>query len=114
MMHVDDIVRQIEALQRKDLEAWINEELISPRENTGALLFSDIEVARIHLICTLRYELEIDAETLPTVLSLVDQLYDTRKRLLKLAAAVAAQDPAVQAAILAELELRSGTDERPT
>jgi chaperone modulatory protein CbpM len=63
-----------------------------------------MECARVRLICTLHYELEIDAETLPIVLSLMDQLYDTRRRLLSLTAAVAAQDKDVQAAILAALE----------
>jgi len=37
------------------------------------------------------------------VLSLLDQLYDTRQRLLSLTAAVAVQDKAVQAAIIAAL-----------
>jgi chaperone modulatory protein CbpM len=45
------------------------------------------------------------------VLSLVDQLYDTRQRLLSLAAAVAAQDQAVQAAILAAMEPNAGFSE---
>ena len=63
-----------------------------------------MECARIRLICTLRYELEIDAGTLPVVLSLIDQLYDTRQRLLSLTAAVAAQDKAVQAAIISAIE----------
>ncbi len=63
-----------------------------------------MEGPRVRLICTLHHELEIDAETLPAVLSLVDQLYDTRQRLLSLTAAVAAQDHAVQAAIIAAME----------
>jgi chaperone modulatory protein CbpM len=85
---------------------------VSPQQEAGALLFSDMECARIRLICTLRYELEIDAETLPVILSLVDQLYDNRQRLLSLTAAIATQDKAVQAAILAALDLkaRSGTE----
>ena len=92
MMRVDDLVEAISALQRSDLEAWIREELVTPRQEAGTLLFTDMERARVRLICTLHYELEIDAETLPLVLSLVDQLYDTRQRLLSLTAAVAAQD----------------------
>ena len=109
MMLIDDLVERIAALQRSDLEAWIGEGLVSPQHEAGALLFSDMECARIRLICTLRYELEIDAETLPVVLSLVDQLYDTRQRLLSLTAAVAAQDKAVQAAILAAINLNAGS-----
>jgi len=103
MMRVDDLVEQIAALQLSDLEDWIREELVAPREEAGALLFTDLECARIRLICTLRYELEIDAETLPVVLSLVDQLYATRQKLLSLTAAVTAQDKAVQAAIVAAI-----------
>ena len=76
----------------------------TPRHEAGTPLFTDMECARARLICTLHYELEIDADTLPVVLSLVDQLYDTRQRLLSLTAAVAAQDQAVQAAIIAALE----------
>jgi chaperone modulatory protein CbpM len=109
VMRIDDLVEQIAALQRSDLEAWISEGLVSPQLEAGALLLSDMECARLRLICTLRYELEIDAETLPVVLSLVDQLYDTRQRLLSLTAAVAAQDKAVQAAILAAINLNAGS-----
>ena len=96
MMRVDDLVAAISSLQRSDLEAWIREELVVPRQEAGTLLFTDMECARVRLICTLHYELEIDAGTLPVVLSLVDQLYDTRQRLLSLTAAVTAQDENVQ------------------
>lgn len=111
MMRVDEIVEQIEALQRSDLDAWISEELVSPQDDDGAPIFSEMECARIRLICTLRYELEIDADTLPVILSLVDQLYQTRQHLLKLTAAVAAQDKAIQTAILAAIDPSSKTDE---
>ena len=104
MMRIDELVGAISALQRNDLEAWICEELVAPQQEAGTLFFTDMECARVRLICTLHYELEIDAETLPMVLSLVDQLYDTRQRLLSLTAAVAAQDQTVQAAILTAIE----------
>ena len=103
MIRVDDLVEAISALQRSDLEAWIREELVVPRQEAGALLFTDMECARVRLICTLHYELEIDPETLPVVLSLVDQLYDTRQRLLSLTAAVAAQNEDTQAAVIAAM-----------
>ena len=103
MMSVEDLVEAISALQRSDLEAWIREELVTPRHEAGTPLFTDMECARVRLICTLHYELEIDPETLPVVLSLVDQLYDTRQRLLSLTAAVATQDKDIQAAIIAAM-----------
>lgn len=111
MMRVEDIVEQIDALQRSDLDAWISDELVSPQDDGETLVFSEMECARIRLICTLHYELEIDTDTLPVILSLVDQLYQTRQRLLTLSAAVAAQDKAVQAAILAAIDLGGALDE---
>ncbi|KQU85716.1 hypothetical protein ASD12_31340 [Mesorhizobium sp. Root102] len=109
MIGVDDLVERIAALQRSDLEAWIRDELVVPRQDAETLLFTDMEFARVRLICTLRYELEIDTDTLPVVLSLIDQLHETRQRLLSLSAAVTAQDKSVQAAIIAAMERDSGS-----
>jgi chaperone modulatory protein CbpM len=109
MTAVDDLLATISPLQRSDLEAWIRDELVAPRRDAGPLSFSDMECARVRLICTLTYELDIDAGTLPVVLSLLDQLYDTRQRLLSLTAAVAAQDETVQAAIIAAISPTGGS-----
>ena len=35
MMRVDDLVAAISVLQRSDLEAWIREELVTPRHEAG-------------------------------------------------------------------------------
>ena len=107
MIHVDDLVERIAALRRSDLEDWIRDELVVPQD-ADTLLFTDMEIARIRLICTLHYELEIDVDTLPLVLSLIDQLYETRQRLRSLTAAVTAQDRSVQATIIAAIERKSG------
>jgi chaperone modulatory protein CbpM len=109
MMAIDDLVAAISALQRSDLEGWIREELVAPQWDAGTLSFSAMECARVRLICTLTYELDIDADTLPVVLSLVDQLYDTRQRLMSLTRAVAAQDKAIQAAIIAAMSPGGGS-----
>jgi chaperone modulatory protein CbpM len=108
MMSIDDLVAAISALQRSDLDAWIRDELVAPHRQAETLLFSTMECARVRLICTLHYDLEIDAGTLPVVLSLIDQLYDTRQRLLSLSAAVTAQDKDVRAAIIAALDKAGG------
>jgi len=109
MIGIDELVAAITALQRSDLEIWIQEELVAPQEDAGALFFPDMECARVRLISTLHYDLEIAADTLPVVLSLVDQLYDTRQRLLSLAAAIAAQDKRVQAEIMVAIDSNNGS-----
>ncbi|MEC5325408.1 hypothetical protein [Aurantimonas sp. A3-2-R12] len=103
MMGIDALVAAISALQRKDLETWLRDELVAAKSDAGTLAFSDMECARIRFICALHYDLEIDAETLPVVLTLADQLYETGQRLLSLTAAVAAQDEPIQKAIIAAL-----------
>jgi len=104
MISVDNLVEAICALKRSDLESWIREELVTPQEEEGTVVFTDMEYARVRLICALHYELDVDAEMLPVVLSLVDQLYDTRRRLLSLTAAVASQGKAVQEAIIGAMK----------
>jgi chaperone modulatory protein CbpM len=108
MIAIDGLVTAISTLQRGDLEAWIREELVTPQPDAGTLVFSDMEFARVRLLCTLTYELEIDTEMLPLVLSLLDQLYDTRQRLMSLSRAVAAQDKTIQAAIIAAMSPDAG------
>ena len=102
MMSIDDLLATIPSLQRGDLEGWIRDELVVPQQDAG-LSFSDRECARIRLICTLTYELEIDSGALPVVLSLLDQLYDTRRRLMSLTRAVTVQDKTIQDAIIAAM-----------
>ena len=104
MMNIDDLVAAISALRRSDLKSWIREELVTPQQDAETLQFTEMECARVRLICTLHYDIEIDADTLPVVLSLIDHLYDTRQRLLSLSAAVAAQDKTIQAAIIAAMK----------
>ena len=102
-MLIDELVEAISSLERKDLEAWIREELVTPRDEAGTPFFTEEECARVRLICTLQYELEINSETLPLVLSLIDQLYETRQRLFSLIQAVTAQDKDIQAAVIAAM-----------
>lgn len=103
MTRLEDLVQAIGALTRADLERWIAAALVSPQREGEAVLFSDMDCARVRLLCTLSYDLEIDDEALALVMSLTDQLYDARRKLRALSAAVARQDAAVRDAILSAL-----------
>ena len=54
------------------------------------------QIARVRLICALRFDMEVEEETLPVVLDLIDQLHATRDRLHRLSQAVLAQDEGSQ------------------
>lgn len=103
MMRATDLIAANRPLDREELEIWIHEELVVATRDAADLVFTDRECARVRLICTLRYELEVERDTLPVIMSLLDQLYEARGRLRALGAAVVAQDPVVRDAILARL-----------
>jgi chaperone modulatory protein CbpM len=108
MTGIDELLATTAKLRREDLMAWIAEELVVPAGPAEAPSFAEDACWRVRLLCTLRYELEIDSDALPVVMSLLDQLHDTRRRLRALAGAVAAQDPAVREAIIAALRGPAG------
>lgn len=101
MMDLDGLIASISALQRGDLQGWIDAELVVPHGDVDTARFTEMDCARVRLICTLHYDLDVAADTLPMVLSLIDQLYDARQRFHALATAVVQQDATVRKAILA-------------
>ncbi len=88
MITVDTLFVEIRGLQQQDLERWIRNQWVRPDGGPENYLFREIDVARIRLIMELRENLEIEEPALPTVLSLLDQLYDMRRRLRSLNAAL--------------------------
>ena len=112
MIRTRDLLASTEGLDPDDLVRWIRDALVTPSQEAGEPLFTDPDRARVQLLCTLRYTLEIEEDMLPVVLSLIDQLYATRAQLRALAAAVTAQDAGVQQGIVAMLRV-TRTDDAP-
>jgi chaperone modulatory protein CbpM len=88
----------IGALEAHMLRQWVDAGLVraSSRE---PLQFDDADVARVHLICELHYELAVDEETLPVIVSLMDQLYALRKTARAVSAAIAEEPEDVRSRI---------------
>lgn len=101
MKKFDEVIALLPDLTRADLDRWLGESLIVADEPGAG--FSDTQFARVRLICTLRYDMDVEEETLPVVLDLLDQLHDTRQRLHTLSHAVLAQDEEVRSAVLGVL-----------
>lgn len=87
---IELVIRMVPGLSRADLERWISHDWVRPDDADGIFVFHEIDVARIRLIHELSSELMLNEEALPVVLSLLDQLYDARRRMRALAEAVAA------------------------
>ncbi len=99
---VEQITR-VYRIERVELESWIAHRWIRPAETAQGPVFDEVDEARIALIRELREDLKVDDEALDLVLSLLDQLYATRRILRSLSEAVSGLPEPVRAQILARL-----------
>ena len=100
MIRITVVVALFTDLPEPELHAWIARGWVRPeREPSGDWLFAEIDVARTRLVHDLRRQLDIDEDTLPVVLSLVDQVYDLRRALRTVMDAIESQPEHVRAAV---------------
>jgi chaperone modulatory protein CbpM len=110
MKTVAEVVLAVERIERVELVAWVERGWVAPAGRRGAeLLFSDLDVARVCLICDLVQDLAVEEETVPLVLSLLDQVYALRRQLNALTAAIQRQPDDVRRRILDLLTDRPAT-----
>ncbi len=84
MISFDVLISQTSGLLPQDLDRWICNHWVRPDGSAGHYIFHDIDVARVRLIFELRDDLDVNEAALPVVLSLLDQLYDARRRMREL------------------------------
>jgi chaperone modulatory protein CbpM len=84
MISIEILMSQVSGLSSDDIDRWIGNDWVRPDLYAGHYAFREIDVARIHLIQALRDEMQVNEAALPVVLSLLDQLYDMRRRLREL------------------------------
>jgi chaperone modulatory protein CbpM len=64
---------------------------VRPERREGTAVYHEVDVARVRLLYELEHTAEFDDETLPLILSLVDQIHGLRNELRSLAQAVGEQ-----------------------
>jgi chaperone modulatory protein CbpM len=100
MMRLTAVVALFTDLPEAELVAWTERGWVRPVEAPSGLEFDEIDIARVRLIHDLRSAMQIEDETIPVVLSLLDQVHDLRAELRAVLRAVEAQPEAVRRAIL--------------
>lgn len=103
MISDTELMKAIEGLEVDALQHWIDQGWVLPQRDDGSLRFDPADVARVRLIYQLHVELSIEEDSLPVVLSLLDQLYAARRAMRALAGAVEAQPEAVREQIFSHL-----------
>ncbi|HEX2255370.1 MAG TPA: chaperone modulator CbpM [Afifellaceae bacterium] len=105
------VVETVEEISVRRLRTWVRRGWVRPERRGREHAFSELDVARIRLVCQLKDELSIDEEAIPVVLSLLDQLYGVRRELRNLARAVDEQPEQVRRRIAETFRRLSGTSE---
>ena len=99
-----DVIAAFDRLDDAVLTHWIEEEWILPAREKNVYVFSDVDFARVTLIHELHFDLGIDDEVIPMMLSLLDQVYAMRGRMRALMRAIEAQPEETRKAIEAYLK----------
>jgi chaperone modulatory protein CbpM len=81
MIRFAAVVQSIPGLTEESLQAYVTASWVRPAHRDGEPVFSEADLARLRLIQDLRDALEVEERTVPLVLSLLDQLYATRREL---------------------------------
>ncbi len=81
----EEILGSVGRLSRRQLTVWVDADLVRPTVSEQGPRFSQMDCARLELICDLCEAFDMDEEALAMVLSLIDQLHAVRAELRSLA-----------------------------
>jgi chaperone modulatory protein CbpM len=103
MMRVTAVIALFPDLREAELLSWVERGWVRPEGTEPDWIFQDIDIARVRLIHDFGRAMAISEETMPLVLSLLDQVYTLRGQIRTLARAVEGQPEPVRQAILSAL-----------
>jgi chaperone modulatory protein CbpM len=112
MKTLAEVVRLVGRVDQVELTRWVEVGWVTPeRRERDEPAFTDLDIARVCLICDLRHDLAVEEETMPLVLSLLDQIYTLRRQMKALTGALRQQPENARDAILDLLDQprRGGT-----
>ena len=100
MYATKDFIAACQRLTRERFDRWLEAGWITPDPSAqDKQQFTDLDRARADLICHLLDDLDVAEDTMPVVLSLMDQVYSLRRDMRALVKAIAEQPPSVRTEI---------------
>ena len=100
MIRIEAVVLEVSGIDVAEVADWIARGWVEPAGSPPHWSFGEIDVARVRLVRDLRHDAGLDEDSLGLVLSLLDQVYALRRRLLAVRTALAGQPEPVRRAIL--------------
>ena len=90
-------------LEVVELTTWVERGWVQPETTGAGWEFHEIDVARVRLLHDLRRDMDVAEDTLPLVLSLLDQIYELRGTLRSVLNELQSQSPELFSAVLASI-----------
>lgn len=105
MKRISDVLTEMEnAIDEYALEDFIARGWVCPVRDETDYIFDDMDVARIRLVCELHIEMSFEQDAVDVIMSLMDQLYETKARHENLVKAFENQPDEVRHSILETLK----------
>lgn len=93
------------------VRTWVERGWLTPAQSETGWVYTEIDLARCTLIRELNDDMEIDDETVPVVLRLIDQVYNLRRELRTMSKAVEQEPDEVIARVRAYVEASYGREQ---
>jgi chaperone modulatory protein CbpM len=100
-----DVVARVQSLTVTRLRVWVSQGLIKPADK-AAHTYSEADIARADLICTLEDELGFAEEDVPVLLNLIDQIHGLRSELRGLLEVLDELPPEMRSTVRMRIESR--------
>jgi chaperone modulatory protein CbpM len=77
----DEAITAVATLTRARLVAFIEAEIIVPLHTENGIVFRQVDLVRMELLCELTESFSLNDDALSIIISLIDQLHSTRSEL---------------------------------
>ncbi|MDA3888293.1 MAG: hypothetical protein PF443_05690 [Allgaiera sp.] len=92
----EELIAAVARLDRARLVRFIRAEVVRPADAGGRLVYRQVDIARMELLCDLCDDFDLGDEALGLVMELVDQLHGTRSDLVALMRALGEESEEVR------------------
>lgn len=96
----DEVIAEIEEITLRQLRFWVRSGWVRPAQAKDGPRFDELDLARVRLIRELRVDMSLDAQAVPVVLSLIDQIHGLRLELKSITEALDEQPEDIRARII--------------
>ena len=100
----EETLAAVTRLDQALLARFVRAEVIRPADSGGRVVYRQVDIARIELLCDLCDDFDMNDDALGIVMGLVDQLHGTRGDLRALMRALAAEEEDVRSRIMGRLD----------